>query len=313
MNERKYLFFDIECANNYQSKGKICEFGYVLTNEKFEVLQKDVFVMSPGKYEKFDKSIFERDKTFKFAYDFDYYYKSPLFPHFYQWIKNLMTQKNLMIFGFAVNNDVLHLFHEMKRYNLELFDYVCYDIQRFTEHYKKINNLTFHGLGGAFEYFDERKEGVLLNHHLSRDDAFMTMRVFEYLLKKLNLSVDEIIEKMPSCKINSLEYALENEKKVERRFLHNKLKNEWNNYCKQDINFDNKIALAISIRKHYDLLNDMMDWIIKNNYYGTNDYETAAKIVVASDTDKNFFKEKYPLLAEKCITYHEIKNKKIKF
>ena len=27
----RYLFFDIECANCYDSEAKICEFGYVLT------------------------------------------------------------------------------------------------------------------------------------------------------------------------------------------------------------------------------------------------------------------------------------------
>ena len=32
----KYLFFDIECANCFDGKGKICEFGYIQTDENFE-------------------------------------------------------------------------------------------------------------------------------------------------------------------------------------------------------------------------------------------------------------------------------------
>ena len=36
----KYVFFDIECANCYQGKGKICSFGYVITNENFDVEEK---------------------------------------------------------------------------------------------------------------------------------------------------------------------------------------------------------------------------------------------------------------------------------
>ena len=35
----KYLFFDIECANRLN---KICEFGYVLTDENFNILKKDL-------------------------------------------------------------------------------------------------------------------------------------------------------------------------------------------------------------------------------------------------------------------------------
>ena len=37
----KYLFFDIECANCYDGVGKICEFGYVLTDEYFTVLEEE--------------------------------------------------------------------------------------------------------------------------------------------------------------------------------------------------------------------------------------------------------------------------------
>lgn len=35
-----YLFFDIECCDG----AHICEFGYVLTNDKFEVLDRDFFL-----------------------------------------------------------------------------------------------------------------------------------------------------------------------------------------------------------------------------------------------------------------------------
>ena len=37
MNKR-YLFFDVECANCFNGKGKLCSFGYVLTDEMLEDL-----------------------------------------------------------------------------------------------------------------------------------------------------------------------------------------------------------------------------------------------------------------------------------
>ena len=41
----KYLFFDIECCDG----AHICEFGYVLTNDKFEILDRDFFLINPEK------------------------------------------------------------------------------------------------------------------------------------------------------------------------------------------------------------------------------------------------------------------------
>ena len=34
----KYLFFDLEYANSKGGINKICEFGYVITNENFDVI-----------------------------------------------------------------------------------------------------------------------------------------------------------------------------------------------------------------------------------------------------------------------------------
>ena len=45
----KYLFFDIECSNCFGGRGKICEFGYVLTNTNFEIIKREVLTISPGK------------------------------------------------------------------------------------------------------------------------------------------------------------------------------------------------------------------------------------------------------------------------
>ena len=44
----KYLFFDIECANCFNNIGKICEFGYVMTDEKFKVLDKNLILINPN-------------------------------------------------------------------------------------------------------------------------------------------------------------------------------------------------------------------------------------------------------------------------
>jgi hypothetical protein len=43
----KYLFFDCECANCYNHEGKICSFGYVITDEAFHVLEQKDIIINP--------------------------------------------------------------------------------------------------------------------------------------------------------------------------------------------------------------------------------------------------------------------------
>ena len=44
----EYLFFDLEFANQDNGKSKICEFGYVITDEYFEVLERYNFIINPN-------------------------------------------------------------------------------------------------------------------------------------------------------------------------------------------------------------------------------------------------------------------------
>ena len=47
----KYVFFDIECSNSFVESSKICSFGYVLTDEKFNIIKKeDIFINPSGKF-----------------------------------------------------------------------------------------------------------------------------------------------------------------------------------------------------------------------------------------------------------------------
>ena len=44
----KYLFFDIECANCYNNCAKIFSLGYLITDEKFNVLhEKEDVLINP--------------------------------------------------------------------------------------------------------------------------------------------------------------------------------------------------------------------------------------------------------------------------
>ena len=42
-----YVFFDIECANCIHGEGKICSFGFVKTDENFNVIQEHDLLRNP--------------------------------------------------------------------------------------------------------------------------------------------------------------------------------------------------------------------------------------------------------------------------
>jgi len=99
-SNKRYLFFDIESATG--SKGCICEFGYVITNENLEIIEERNILMNPKcefswrvlrKILKKDKRVYESQKGFTSHYDF---------------IKKLVTTSDL-VFGFATVNDVIYL------------------------------------------------------------------------------------------------------------------------------------------------------------------------------------------------------------
>ena len=104
----KYLFFDIEGANCYNYTSKMCTFGYVITNEKFDVLSKVDVIMNPEAH--FDKHIIVKKMN---AYPISKYQSCPPFNYFYNSIKKIIENKNQII-----GKPMIFFMHKMKRITL---------------------------------------------------------------------------------------------------------------------------------------------------------------------------------------------------
>ena len=202
----KYLFFDIECSNCFDGIGKMCEFGYVLTDDKFNVISRHDIPMNPGKGDtKFDKKIRKRDPNFAWAYDEEVYRSCPEFPEYYERIRKMFEADDVMVFGYAVDNDIRYLGDTLLRYNKPLFEYIAYDIQIMMNYYsKKIEKFT--SLDHAFKSMCGISEYIKLRPHLSRDDAYMTMMVLKGMCENLEVSLEELISLCPKCKYAAKEY-----------------------------------------------------------------------------------------------------------
>ena len=115
---KKLLFFDLECSNCFQGKGKVCEFGAVLTDEHFNIIREYDIPMNPGERRefRFDETIKIRDKGFDWAYDKDYYLTLREFPYYYrETIKKLLEDEDTIIFGYSIENDIRYLSYTLGR------------------------------------------------------------------------------------------------------------------------------------------------------------------------------------------------------
>ena len=121
----KYLFFDLEFASSKHGS-KICEFGYVITDEKFDVIKRNNLIIDPNiKGADWDyyvlKNILTRSrKEYETKENFEYHYEQI----------NWIIKQADYIFGHTMDSDAKALDDDCKRYNLPSIDFIFYDINR---------------------------------------------------------------------------------------------------------------------------------------------------------------------------------------
>ncbi len=183
----KYLFFDIECACVYKNVAKMCAFGYVLTDEKFNVLEREDILLNPrGKFHLTDR---KGREGLVLPYEYEDFKKYPTFPAEYPRIKALLEEKDCIVLGHATVNDVNYLNLETKRYKLPSFRFFYHDTQFFYMNAQK-NFTRQYGLQAMAEEL-----GVEFTPHRAVDDAYATMRVCRRLCEREGTDVTGLAEK----------------------------------------------------------------------------------------------------------------------
>lgn len=189
-----FVFFDIECANCYDGKGKPCTFGYVITDENFRVKESDDILINP----RAPWDFYVRKKIIK--YDLKEFDKAPEFDGVYPAVKRIMTARDRMVFGYSVQNDIKFLYDACERYGCRqpVYDYI--DVSLVYKTVKRLKDEA--SLSAAVAEYGSVFEG---EKHKSVDDAFNTMTVFKNLCAELNLtSTEAVSEFFSGCGGNSL-------------------------------------------------------------------------------------------------------------
>lgn len=178
------VFFDIECASVYKTSAKICAFGYVICDEKFNILKKEDILINPkGKFHLTDG---RGEHGLVLPYEYSEFKNYPVFPQVYPRIRALLEDRNNLIFGHATLNDVNYLDLETRRFNLPPFDFAFSDSQLM--YMTSVNDFSRQF---GLEYIT-RDLDVEFTPHRAADDAYATMRVTEALCKKHGCSGAEI-------------------------------------------------------------------------------------------------------------------------
>lgn len=185
-----YLFFDIECANCFGGHGKICSLGYVLADERLNVLeQKDILVNPKSK---FHTSRGDGDGI-ELGYDKTEFRKAPDFTVVYPIFKQLLENPDVVIFGHSVSNDINFLLSECNRYKLPYFSFSAFDTQILHRHF--MPDSSENGLAKICEAF-----GIsVANLHRSDYDAYLTLQVAKKMCEIKGSSLQGLLQECPNA------------------------------------------------------------------------------------------------------------------
>lgn len=184
------VFFDIECASVNKYSAKICAFGYVVCDEKFNIIKKEDLLINPrGKFHLTDR---KGDKGIVLPYQYSEFKNYAPFIKVYPFIKSLLEDKNNIVLGHSTMNDVKYLNLETKRYKLPSFKfsfsdsqliYMCH-IEDFTRQF---------GLEHAANALGVQLDTDFTAHR-AVDDAYATMRVVEAMCKAKECGYSDLIK-----------------------------------------------------------------------------------------------------------------------
>jgi DNA polymerase III epsilon subunit-like protein len=182
-----YLFFDIECAGVFKSVAKICAFGYCLTNEQFDILEKEDILINPqGNFHLTDR---KGEQGIVLPYKYEDFKKYPPFLKREEKIRALLQDENTLVLGHAVMNDVKYLNLESKRFSLPSFCFSFADTQFL--YMNKIGDFTRQfGLGTIADAL-----GVEFTPHRAVDDAYATMRVAKAMCESENCDLITLLSR----------------------------------------------------------------------------------------------------------------------
>ncbi len=195
----KLLFFDLECANCVDGIGKVCEFGCVIVDLDFNVIDRVFFTIDP------DDRFMLRGRggapDLVLAYPEKVYFDSPKIAYYESKMRALLEDPSTLVGGFAVANDVSFLATDLDSYEIPQIEYDCFDVQDWVSPEGASMSLE-----NAYREFVPTEEKSAFREHRSVDDAEMTMLVAKFYLKQSGKTLLDVLQERPSSLFSSRGY-----------------------------------------------------------------------------------------------------------
>ena len=177
----------MEFANG-KIPGSVFSFGYVVTDEEFNILSgpTDICINPDCEWNEYvAKNIL--------AYPMETIEASPLFPACYEEIKVLFEEADIAV-GFSVSNDVSALRRACERYDLTQVFYSWFDMEKLCRTANKHREA--HGLAGCVKaWCGEAPQ----NQHRSDGDALATMHLMHAVCMDAHIDGEMLVMAYPEC------------------------------------------------------------------------------------------------------------------
>ena len=189
----KYCFFDIECANCFKdnnkiSRGKICEFGYLITDENFNKIESAEYIINPRA--PFDEYVL----TNMLAYPKHVYTAAKDYEFYFNKIKRVFEIEDAIYIGHTIDADAKYLNDEALRYKKPFFNYKFYDAKYMYSAYSNIKSGI--GLEKISKTFGDRGRH---HEHRAEDDAYTTMFIVKEMCEKMDVDLLTLISLTEDC------------------------------------------------------------------------------------------------------------------
>ena len=184
----KYLFFDTEMATCKGGQYKMCEFGYVVTDEKFNIIKRGNIIIDPN-IDRRDWDWYAVRKIL--TRKIDDYIGQPTFLAVYDDILEIFKGIDLVI-GHTLDSDAKSLNDDCRRYELSPINFSFCDVKKIYRDYS--NGKEDISLENLMQLLNVEGEGKL---HDAEYDAVNTMLCFKALLKTMDKSLDKYLEEHP--------------------------------------------------------------------------------------------------------------------
>ena len=176
----RYVAFDIESTDGCFGNGNLCEFGYVVADENFNIIEQNNILVRPV------SKNFTESFHIKLFYPMSVYRAAPPFVDNFERIRDILCAPDTIVLGHAVHNDIICINAACSINTLPCYDFRYIDTQLLYSAYNDIPNIM--SLDKIATAMDEE-----FMHHRADEDSRMSLLTLKHIINQSGKNFDELL------------------------------------------------------------------------------------------------------------------------